>query len=239
MMRGICSYFPYGMALGAVLMILAASQATAFAAPAQEIARFGAPAQGTPACASCHGLEGEGNDVSGIPRLAGLPATYLSAQLEALADRQRDNAMMSPVAETLSREQRQALARYYAALPIPAAAAGPAVSVDDAIVELVEHGRPEAGVPGCAQCHGENGVGVGERFPPLAGQSATYLVHQLENWQQHRRPDGPQGLMGAIAQRLDPSTFQALADYLAAQPPVQSTAEPAVPSTTSDHGETP
>lgn len=38
-----------------------------------------------PACAACHGVNGEGIDAAGYPRLAGLNATYVEKQLKDLA----------------------------------------------------------------------------------------------------------------------------------------------------------
>ena len=38
-----------------------------------------------PACIACHGARGEGSAANGFPRLAGLPAPYISAQLIAYA----------------------------------------------------------------------------------------------------------------------------------------------------------
>ena len=78
---------------------------------------------------------------------------------------------MQPTANALNDEERQALARYYSALPQPADPAAPAPPSADAAdvgATLARRGRWDSNVPACVQCHGPGGVGVGAHFPPLA-----------------------------------------------------------------------
>src|SRR5579872_995716 len=76
-------------------------------------------AGGAPACVTCHGARGEGNAANGFPRLAGLPAAYIRAQLSTFADGQRENPVMAPIARVLSADEAQADSLYYAGLPAP------------------------------------------------------------------------------------------------------------------------
>jgi cytochrome c553 len=173
-------------------------------------------AGGAPPCATCHGARGEGNAASGFPRLAGLPAPYIRAQLNAYADGRRENPVMAPIAKPLNADEAQAVSLYYAGLPAPdlpksAPAAGPGAL-------LALDGRWSDKLPPCVACHGPGGVGVGASFPPLAGQPAPYLEAQLEAWQQGKRPPGPLGLMRAVARRLGPSDIAAVSQWFAAQP---------------------
>ena len=104
------------LSLNAWLMLASSSAYAGDAAPDQvaaaAIAAQGDAKSGIPPCSSCHGNAGQGNPAVGFPRLAGLPAPYIERQLEALATKQRDNAMMHPVAKTLSPTQLHALAVY-------------------------------------------------------------------------------------------------------------------------------
>jgi cytochrome c553 len=63
--------------------------------------------EGVPACAGCHGQNGEGNWQTGFPRLAGLPAAYITKQLE---DYGREDpltgAHFDPVARDYSKTPR-------------------------------------------------------------------------------------------------------------------------------------
>ena len=70
------------------------------------------------ACAACHGARGEGG-TTGAPRLAGHSQAYLAQQLAAYADGRRQHSVMTPIARALPPEEREALAAYYARLPLP------------------------------------------------------------------------------------------------------------------------
>ena len=67
---------------------------------------------GVPACATCHGIHGEG--MATFPRLAGQHADYVSKQLTLFqrTDTRPDGAAMRMVAHSLTREDISALALY-------------------------------------------------------------------------------------------------------------------------------
>lgn len=69
-------------------------------------------------CTSCHGANGQGGS-TGAPRLAGQPQAYLVRQLEAYASGQREHSVMTPIAKGLRPQEREAIAAYYARLPVP------------------------------------------------------------------------------------------------------------------------
>lgn len=173
---------------------------------------------GTPACVTCHGTQGEGMAVNGFPRLAGMQSSYLRAQLDAFANGQRPNAMMSPITKTLSAEDRQAVADYYGALPAPVPAT-PTTPTSTVGQHLAEEGRWSQGLPACVQCHGALGSGVGTTFPALAGQSAIYIENQLRAWQQGQRAPGPLGLMKKIADKLSTADIHEVARYFSTLAP--------------------
>lgn len=177
-------------------------------------------ARGAPACASCHGARGEGLPGSGFPHLAGLDGDYLLNQLNAFASKQRAHPMMTPIAQTLTAEERRALAQYYGTMQASASPALPAIT-DDTGAKLALKGRWSDGLPACVQCHGAAGAGVGAVTPALAGQSAHYIETQLRHWQQGTRPPGPLGLMKVIAAKLSPSDIRAVAGYFAALSPAR------------------
>lgn len=206
------------MLLGAAVLAAPAARAQTATGAAAVIAAKGDPAHGVPPCASCHGDHGQGNATAGFPRLAGLPVTYLRWQLEDFADGSRHNAMMQPVARTLDAGQRQQMAAYYAALPPPSQPAPVASALSAQAVTLARHGRAAEGLPGCELCHGRGGVGIGTRFPALAGQSAVYIANQLRAWKHGQRPPGPLGLMAHVAAKLSDADIRAVSTYFAAQP---------------------
>ncbi|MHB8283062.1 MAG: c-type cytochrome [Caulobacteraceae bacterium] len=174
---------------------------------------------GTPACASCHGMNGEGERVQNAPRLAGLDPDYIVRQLEAFKHGDRQSQAMVNVARTLNDAQRQALAAYYANLP--AVSDVPSSSQGNLKLGrmLAEQGNWAEKVPPCASCHGGDGLGVNNLSPPLAGQRADYLQHQLMRFRQNERRDDPLGLMRSISAHLSMREIRAISAYYATLPP--------------------
>ncbi len=87
-----------------------------FAAVGEYLFKKGNKYSGIPACKSCHGEHGEGNEQ--LPRLAGQHKRYVSDQLQAFGERARtnDNAIMHTVASKLTEMEREAVALYVSGL---------------------------------------------------------------------------------------------------------------------------
>jgi len=80
-------------------------------AEGQKIFEQGLPDKGVPACASCHGAQGQGNGQ--FPRLAGQHADYLMRQIEVFQNGTRANApVMSAVAHTLGKDEAKAVTTF-------------------------------------------------------------------------------------------------------------------------------
>lgn len=176
-------------------------------------------------CASCHGSDGAGSGT--IPRLAGLPAGYITKQLTAYAAGIRINDNMQYVADRLSEEQMLALGRYYAAMETPSNAA-PDLGGDMARGRaLAVEGDWNIDVPACFACHGSSGWGVEQAFPALAAQHPAYTYRQLAAWTDGRRQNSPLALMQQIAHALSDADKRAISDYLATlpAPPAQELAQ--------------
>jgi cytochrome c553 len=185
--------------------------------------------RGAAACVSCHGPDLMGLAAMTSPRLAGQDSEYVLTQLDAFAEGARNNAVMRPVASSLSAAERRALAAYVSRLPVtsvvPASALEAQPPSADAVrqgAELATVGRWSSGLPACDRCHGPGGVGVGSAMPPLAGQSSVYLSNQLRAYRQGVRPPGPLALMGTIAGRMTESDVQAVSAYYSTVAPVPS-----------------
>jgi len=175
-------------------------------------------AKGVAACISCHGAKGEGNAAAGFPRLAGVNASYLSAQLAAFASGERQSTVMQPFAKLLSLNGRNAVALYFSSLPAPAgirANDNAAIKPSDTGAWIATRGRWDQGLPACVQCHGPGGMGVGTAFPPLSGQPAAYIESQLHGWKKGTRPPGPMALMPVVVSKLSDADISAVAAYYA------------------------
>ena len=169
-------------------------------------------------CASCHGDLGQGKEST--PRLAGLPAAYITKQLHDFREGTRENESMHLVANGLTEDEMTALGNYYAELRVPSTA-GPVLSSDlDRGEQLALQGDWSIGVPACFTCHGASGFGVAPNFPGLSAQHAPYLAAQLANWVGGERHNDALGLMAQISEALSTQDRRAVADYLASLPPV-------------------
>jgi cytochrome c553 len=179
-----------------------------------------------PACTSCHGENGMGNDMMGTPRLAGQIVVFLLKQLEDFAtDKRMDTTMyvMNTNAKGLSAQDRVDVATY-----INKMADGTALSNLDELKAngtsvgqpylgkiIVNYGIEEKGVPGCKSCHGFNGRGVDPIYPKLNKQKYVYLVNQLKKWRDGTRTNDPMGQMQHVARNLSDADINNAASYLA------------------------
>jgi cytochrome c553 len=210
---------PVVLGFFALLLSMPACAVTAYAADGGRIAANGNGREAPP-CSACHGAQGEGQPDAATPRLAGLDGEYLIAQLNAFAEGSRDSEAMSPIAKALTPDERQAVAKFYAGLVTPGIAQ--AHKADDktfaAGAALAGRGDWSKGLPGCGQCHGAAGQGVGTTFPALAAQSSEYIVHQLKAWKDGKRTNDPLHLMTGISSRLNDDQIAAVAAYYASLP---------------------
>lgn len=189
---------------------------SAYAADGQQVFNQGGQNPAAMACLGCHGPDGKGIAAAGFPRLAGLPAGYLAKQLRDFRQGSRKQAVMEPLAKALSDAEIDAVSTYLAALPADAAADLRRQQIaGDAVSRLALYGDWSRQIPGCVQCHGPGGSGVGEHFPPLAGQPAGYLVAQLNAWRDGSRSNDPNQLMVNVAKAMTDAEVKAIAEYFA------------------------
>ena len=168
------------------------------------------------ACATCHGAEGEGMAAAGFPRLAGLSAKYMRKQLTDFASGARANPIMQPIAAALSAGEVDAVTTMLASKPQPQIERVDRTALVEGPGEILAlRGAWDRNIPECVACHGPGGVGVGDSFPPLAGQPAQYLSSQLTAWRQGTRKNDPNDLMGHIARGLTEDEIKAVSVYFA------------------------
>lgn len=201
------------VAIGSLLIL---AWPSAQAADGHKVFNQGGHDPAAMACMGCHGADGKGVAAAGFPRLAGLPAGYLAKQLRDFAAGSRRQAVMEPLAKALSDAEIEAVSTYLAGLPAdPAGGQRRQQIAADPIERLALYGDWKRQLPGCVQCHGPGGNGIGEHFPPLAGQPASYLAGQLAAWRDGSRRNDPNQLMVDVAKALSDSEVQALASYFA------------------------
>ena len=193
-----------------------------------------------PACASCHGETGTGNDDLGTPMIAGQFFSFLFKQLEDFAsDKREDTTMfvMNANAKGLSKQDRIDVATYLASLR-PKDLGSDLAALKEAGVEvgtvykgraLVEYGSPirtdgydapkdlgspGKGIPACKSCHGYAGRGAPPVYPMIGQQRYVYLVNQLKKWRDGSRANDPMGQMRAVAKKMSDEDIHNAAAYL-------------------------
>jgi cytochrome c553 len=181
-------------------------------------------------CFACHGASG--NSVAPIfPRLAGQREGYLYYRLVSFhrADPKDPYYAASPMtanATNLSDTDMRDLAAFFAR-QVPTATDPPvAVPANQAGQALFMHGDPGQGIPPCQGCHGADAKGPAialhqyGAWPALRAQYAPYLVARLTNFQGGKPSDTTNTfIMHGVAQTLDETSIQALAEWLASLPP--------------------
>lgn len=195
---------------------LALSIIPAWADDAEKVYTQGGENSAALACITCHGADGKGMDAGGFPDIAGFSAAYLAKQIHDFRNGTRENAIMVPIAKALSDEETQSVTTYMESLNKAVVdEVSRAKSPENPGERLALRGDWSRGIPECVACHGPVGIGVGDAFPPLAGQGAKYLATQLTAWQQGTRTNDENDLMGHIARALTDDEIIAVSDYFA------------------------
>lgn len=193
-----------------------------------------------PACTTCHGATGMGNDAMGTPRLAGQVYQFLVKQLEDFAtDKRQDTTMfvMNANAKGLSEQDKRDVAAYLSQLqsePEPSnleelAKGGTKVGTTYLGKAIVNFGDVDRHIGGCLSCHGHNGRGAEPVYPQLTGQKYVYLVNQLRQWRDGTRTNDPLAQMRKVAQNLTDDDIYNVAAFLATAP-VTTPGNPRIPS---------
>ena len=156
-------------------------------------------------CIACHGTGGN-SVVSMFPVLAGQTARYLYLQLKDYKSGARQNAMMSPIAATLSKEDMQDLAAYFA----DQKPKGIAFKADP---ERVKLGFAKSQEVLCAMCHLGGMKGQNE-IPKLSGQHYDYIYKQLADFKARTRVNDA-GNMTAVAKTLSDEDIVNISHYIA------------------------
>ncbi|MCL7745022.1 cytochrome c4 [Guyparkeria hydrothermalis] len=197
--------FTAGMLLGLTFLAGTAQAKT------EEAGSIKAGREATQTCAGCHGAKGN-SPTPAFPSLAGQPAKYIAAQLEAYRSGERENAIMNGQASGLTDQQILDIAAYYAAQERKVA--NPASEGSAMGATLYAHGRE--GVPACAACHGAEGHGNQPAgFPALRGLPNAYVAQSLKDYRAGKRAHGQGGLMLPVAAELSGEEIDALATHIA------------------------
>ncbi len=182
------------------------------------------PAVVTSTCAACHGATGIAIAPT-FPNLAGQNYGYLLKTLEDFRSGKRPDPTMSAMIKTVPAAPGNAnlkeLAAYFSGQRLDnaktaGASTGPIAKAQaEAGYKLYFQGNQKTDVPSCVACHAMSGEGdASMAIPRLAGQNATYLATQLQQFATGARITAPDRVMAKIAKRLTPQEIQDVSAYL-------------------------
>lgn len=169
-------------------------------------------------CAACHGADGRGTAPTN-PNLAGMPADYITLQLEHFKSGLRPSAIMQGFAAALSDADMTALGEYYAKQK-PVVGKAKDAALVKAGQKIYRAGIAAAGVPACMACHSPDGAGIAKNYPRVGGQSADYTYAQLKAFHDGTRGNDKAGkdvnghIMHTIAMRLSDDEMKSVAEYM-------------------------
>jgi cytochrome c553 len=157
-------------------------------------------------CTACHGEAGlpTGPD---IPIIWGQEFYYLYVQLKDYNAGRRANDIMTGIAADMTKDQMQALAKYFSEKPWPSTS----FSVTDEVDKLAEQALTGGQ---CTQCHlgGYNG---NSRIPRLAGQQPHYLERTMLEFKNKIRLNAPD--KGALMRVFSDDEIAAMASAVSAK----------------------
>lgn len=161
-------------------------------------------------CFLCHGLEGESSSPL-FPRLAGQHNEYVAKQLREFKSGKRKSDAMKPQAAELTADEMKALGVFFEHKKASA------LEFKDqellGVGKFIFHrGNQYSGVPACAGCHGERGLGTSQ-LPRLASQHPAYIENQIKQFNKRERTNDNM-VMHTVASKLTTLEIKAVAAYI-------------------------
>ncbi len=179
-------------------------------------------------CAICHGDQGQGLVERGeyFPHLAGKPAGYLLAQMQAFRDGRRHYPRMVYLMQYMDDAWLGKIAHWYAAQPTQTQrVADPDARLDARLdaasrqraERLVHEGDPSRGLHACVACHGADLAGVEPAIPALVALPVDYIIAQFGAWLTGVRTAHEPDCMADVARSISPEDIRLVATWLSEQ----------------------
>lgn len=163
-------------------------------------------------CTGCHAADGN-SPLAANPKLAGQGEKYLAKQMREFKSGARNNAIMQPMVATLSDEDIDDIAAYYASQQTQYA------TVAEEYIELGQKlyrgGDSDRNIPACMACHGANGNGMPSAgFPSVGGQHPEYTIAQLNAFRSGARNNDAEAVMRDVVAKMSDEQIKAIAYYM-------------------------
>jgi cytochrome c553 len=160
-------------------------------------------------CAMCHGADGGGKPDGSVPVIAAQHFRVIARELVDYRHDKRWDLRMENFASDHHLKDPKDIADVASFI----ADLAPAHGVGVGSGEFAAHGA-EIYSHLCAGCHGPNGEGDdARRYPRLAGQHFAYLLRQLHDAVEGRRPNFPAEHV-RLLEHFDKADLNGVADYL-------------------------
>jgi cytochrome c553 len=156
-------------------------------------------------CGACHGENGIPQQKT-MPVIWGQLQGYLYLQLRDYKSGARKDDIMSPLAQTLERDDMMALALYFSQKPWPDLQQPPAP------LDVAKRAGAANVSIGCTGCHQGEYQGAGTQ-PRLAGQTQEYLQQSMMDFRTRARGNNPGMTDLMLATAVE--DIDALAQYMA------------------------
>jgi cytochrome c553 len=156
-------------------------------------------------CAGCHGENGVPQEKT-TPMIWGQYQGYLYLELRDYKSGARKNDIMTPLAQTLERDDMMALALYFSQKRWPDLQQPPAPT------DVAAHATRTNASVGCTGCHQGSYQGEGTQ-PRLAGQSKEYMQQTMLDFRTRKRGNNPG--MTDLMLAISDDDITALAQYMA------------------------
>jgi cytochrome c553 len=167
----------------------------------------------TALCSACHGPEGISANAQ-WPNLAGQNTTYFIKQIKDMtAGTHRSASVMAGIVASLSPQDIDDLAAYYAKMP-----AAQGVTPKNFVTrgeQIYRGGDLAKHITACIACHGPKGTGNAQAgFPLIAGQHADYTMAQLKAFKSKSRTNDFHHIMQDISSKMNDEDIEAIAHYI-------------------------
>ncbi|MBL0142151.1 MAG: c-type cytochrome [Betaproteobacteria bacterium] len=163
-------------------------------------------------CSPCHAADGN-SVVPMFPKLAGQQPSYIAKQLNDFIAGKRKSDTMAPTLANVKSGDIPALTAHFAAQKqAPGKVENAALAT--AGRKLFTDGNEATGVPACAGCHLDNGLG-NDRYPRIAGQHQAYAIKEMMDFKSGARNNDKGRVMRVVAERLTEEEIKAAAEFMA------------------------
>lgn len=199
------------------LLQISLALATAFVALGAQAQDARAGEKKVAMCIGCHGIVGyqaSFPEIHKVPMIAGQNAKYIVAALQAYAKGDRKHPTMRGIAGSLSEQDMNDVAAFYAQQAKLPAAPETVPAAPANVAELLTKGA-------CVSCHGANfSKPIDPSYPKLAGQHADYLNVALKSYKtEHNNNVGrSNGVMAGQVKQFSNAELKAIANYIGSLP---------------------